>query len=460
MTRRPRIAGYLILASLLFAAVSMRSEGPLVVGGPAPPPPPPVSSGTVEGAPYAWTSTSLAFDSSTKTLKYWTDQGGLGRITNPAPDTLVATALSAWSNVSTANINFPVTPTGHLGVDVTGSNVLPVDNAVNDCTTLPGPPAGGIAQPVTIMYDADGSIIRYFGADPGSTLGMATALCPTSDGIHNTYNRGEAILNGSSNLSATALTSVMRHEFGHMLGLDHSQINLDCLNNTSSCKVDGSIAGVPLMFPVLLQDNEVPNTDDMAGISALYPVTGTPATGKTLLNTLGEIQGQVLFTDGVTPAQGFNVIARSVANPRTVAVSNLSGYLFTEEVANGAIPSSSQFADPFFSRNPAVIGYFDIPGLPPGDYTVEVEAVNNSGYYAFVYGSSIGPIGSWLGFQFPLPGSCGSRQFYDTTSGTDPCTSTNATPITVPAASTQVVTGINISFIGTGPRYDSWEDGP
>ncbi|MGE5327228.1 MAG: hypothetical protein ACM3NO_09340, partial [Deltaproteobacteria bacterium] len=143
---------------------------------------------------------------------------------------------------------------------------------------------------------------------------------------------------------------------------------------------------------------------------------------------------------------------------RTVAVSNLSGFLFTEEVANGAIPHSASFADPFFSRDQTVIGYFDIPGLPPGDYTVEVEAVNNSGAQPFVGGSSIGPIGGNLGFQFALPGTCTPQQFYVSPAGADPCVRSNATQVNVPAASPSGPVQVNISFTGTGSRFDAWED--
>ncbi len=446
MKRKLQISGGLILLALLFAAVPMRSEGPLLVGGPT----------DAQGVPYNWSVTSLSFNSTTKVLSYWTDQGGLGSISNP--DTFVANAFAAWSGVTTANINFSLA--GHLGADVTGTNAKAVLNALEDCSTLPGSPAGGVAKPVTIVYDADGSVMTALNYDKNSTLGFASGLCTTSDGTHNTYNRGEAVINGSAGVTQTEMTTVMMHEFGHMLGLDHSQVNLDCMLSSgapnSACVSDGSMAGVPLMFPVLIDDKQAPVVDDIAGISELYPVT-TAITGKTLFSTLGEIKGRVFFSDGVTQAQAFNVIARNVANPRVTASSNLSGFLFTDEVANGAIPSSSQFADQYFSRDQTLIGYFDIPGLPPGNYTVEVEAVNNSGAFPFVGGSSIGPIGSVAQFQFAMPGTCTQSQFYVSPPGPDPCTSTNATQVTVGPASGGPVT-VNISLTGTGPRFDSWED--
>ena len=58
------------------------------------------------------------------------------------------------------------------------------------------------------------------------------------------------------------------------------------------------------MFPILLDNaTNTLKTDDVAAISALYPASN-------FSSTTGRIQGHVLFSDGITPAQGYNVIAR------------------------------------------------------------------------------------------------------------------------------------------------------
>jgi hypothetical protein len=44
---------------------------------------------------------------------------------------------------------------------------------------------------------------------------------------------------------------------------------------------------------------------------------------------MGRIQGRILFSDGQTPAEGYNLIAHQVENPRVIAVSLVSGFLFT-----------------------------------------------------------------------------------------------------------------------------------
>jgi hypothetical protein len=423
----------LLLALAAVAAITAYAAAPLYVGGPDAAP----------GVPYTWKINPLT---------YWTDQGSLGTLNNTAANNLVAAAFQAWQGISTTSISFQ--NAGSLGADVTANNIGAVENALYNCSTLPGDPAGGIAKPRTIVYDRDGSIIQSWGEDPNSVLGEATPLCLTSDGTNNNFNRGFAIINGKWASSTTIVKAVMTHEFGHLIGLDHAQVNLDCLDNPSCDGIDG----LPTMFPVLIDDvaMSTPAADDVAAISALYP-------GPRLTSSMGRITGHVFFSDGMTPAQGFNVIARRTGDPLVTAVSSVSGYLFTADAGNPFIQvntTSYQTPNPYGSRDQALIGYYDIPGLPPGDYTVEVEAINNSGEYPFVGGSSVGPIGAYLNFQFPLPSLLPTpppcTQEYLVSGATATCDSTAATTLTVGAGST-LSTGTDVILIGTPPRYDDWE---
>ena len=426
-TLRP--VGVLLIALAAVAGITAYAAGPLYVGGP----------GMAEGVPFVWTINPLT---------YWTDQGSLGTLNNTAANDLVAQAFQAWQDVPTASISF--SRGGPLGADVTASNILAVENALYDCSTLPGDPAGGIAKPRTIIYDTDGSIIEAWGEDSNSVLGMATALCLTTDGVNNNFNRGFALINGkvvTGPSSTTLVKAVMTHEFGHLIGLDHAQVNLDCLTGGPACDLDG----VPTMFPILIDEDgaamSTPAADDVAALSELYP-------GASFTSSMGRITGHVFFSDGMTPAQGFNVIARRTNDPLVTAVSSVSGFLFTADAGNPVYPWPGS---DFGSRHPALIGFYDIPGLPPGTYTVEVEAI----YDAFVLGSSVGPIGSYLGVQFPLPSLLPTpppcTQEYLVSGATASCTDKTEIPI---AAGQTVSTGTDIILIATPPRYDAWEDGP
>jgi uncharacterized protein YuzB (UPF0349 family) len=429
------------LALAVLAVIAARAGGPLYVGGP----------GMAEGVPFVWATINP--------VTYWTDQGSLGTLNNTAANNLVADAFQAWQDVPTATISF--SRQGQLSADVTALNITPVMDALGDCSTLPNDPAGGIAKPRTIVYDSDGSILQALGEDPSSILGFATALCFTTDGVNNNFNRGFALINGqfvTGSSSTTLVKAVMTHEFGHLIGLDHSQINLNCL--TSYCAPGSDdLEGVPTMFPVLI-DEEAMSTlaaDDKAAISALYPETVDNAPDHVpFASTTGRITGHVLFSDGQTPAQGFNVIARSTTAPLVTAVSCVSGFLYTVDVGNPVYP---WWGDAYGSRDPALIGYYNLPGLPPGDYTVEVEAIHNSEPIPFVDGSSLGPIGTY-GFQFPLPSLLPTpppcTPEYWVSGATATCNSTAAT--TVPIAGGSVVTGTDVILIATAPRYDAWED--
>jgi hypothetical protein len=450
---RARAALLLTLLPFALAAIVLRAEGPLYVGGP----PYSVSfpngnPNSVPGLPYQWVNDA---NHTPFPLTYWTDQGNLGSLpktgTNGA-DALVQSAFQTWQNVPTANISF--TKAGDLGADVTASNILAVQDALYTCTNPLGNPTGGVAMPRTIIYDnSAGSIITALGEDPNSVLGFADTPCLESDGTYNYFTRGYAVLNGkgiTSTNASTELKPVMIHEFGHMIGLDHSQVNVECL---TSCSAD-ALAGLPTMFPYLVDGNAMltPSTDDQAGLSILYP-------GATFATSTGEIRGHVFFFDGETPAQGYNVVARQVDNPVTpqdeskiYAVSNISGALFTADAGNPFVQVNTatfQTPSPYGSHDPALIGTFDIPGLPPGDYTLEVEPLDSS----FTLSSGAGPIGAYLGFQFPMPGSC-TTQFWNNF-GSAICS--DSSPITVTAGST---TPVDIVLSGTAPRYDAWEDGP
>jgi hypothetical protein len=431
---------------LVLVGIPAQGEGPLYVGG-APAVADSAVLGTpVPGLPFHWPIDAVTH---TASVTYWTDQGMLGTLSKAQADQLVATAFGAWAGAPTANITF--SKAGDLSTDIqTGAQLKSLENDLANCSVAL--PPGSLAKDRSIVYDKDGGILTDLGDDPNTILGFADAICLEGDGITNFFNRGFALLNGKGVTSSSdaELQAVMTHEFGHMIGLDHSQINLDCLTGTCS---SAELNGVPIMFPVLLSTQTNLRTDDIAGVSTLYP-------GASFSSSRGRITGRVLFTDGVTPAQGFNVIARLVSDPQTTAVSNVSGYLFTADAGNPLVQWPGLTPSPYGSRDQTLIGYYDLPGLPPGDYTVEVEAIHNSEPIPFVYDSGLGPIGD-LGFQFPLPSllppPCTPEYLVSGTTAT--CISADATTILVTAGST-VSTGTDVTLIGTPPRYDAWEAGP
>jgi hypothetical protein len=296
-----------------------------------------------------------------------------------------------------------------------------------------------------------------FGAGAASDiLGFAGPLSITSDGINNFYTLARAVLNGkfidgqaNPEISVPKFQEAFIHEFGHFSGLDHSQINIEALDPAQ--RTADNLAGLPIMFPFLLGSAPPQLTlapDDIAAISELYP-------DASFQSSTGRIHGRILFSDGATQAQGLNVIARQVDDPATpedesrrIAVSSVSGFKFTVSTGNPLIFNSD---DSFGSRDQTLIGFYEIPGLPPASYTVEVEAIDPQ----FVGGSGLNPFG-FLGFEFAMPATCPGEflNLAPPESDTDACGDKSPLVVTPGAV---LNTDTDIILNGTPPTFDTWE---
>lgn len=448
---KPALA--VLLSLLILLPQALIAGGPLTVGGP---------TAGISGVPLVWDNT--------QPISYRVDAGPLSQqpnggpvvIDNPTGVARVDRLFAYWSAVPTANLSFK--DAGGLlavGSFPAGGDV----KTVNDFLTVAGEVSGQAPDPNScygggqspIMFDADGSIFDGLGLPP-EVIGFAfqcdfnptTGKIISAGAILNGRFQ-DGINNGSSNLELTKdeFDQAFAHEFGHFIGLGHSQINVDllleALNGTSyTCSADDT-AGMPLMFPILgicpaKLTAGVPMiaVDDAAWISKLYPVSAPAPSGKTSFNSsYGSISGVVYFSDGVTPAQGVNVIARKTSLPRRNTVSAVSGDLFTGnpgqtqtclDPANPTPATCSNLGDPFGSRDVNLIGHFAIP-LPPGTYTISVESV----FSGFAGGSSLTPLDP------PIP---------------EPGTSSSTSTVVVTAGGT---TSFNITLQGTQPRFDAFE---
>ena len=271
------------------------------------------------------------------------DLGTLGNRSKAQADAIVVASVALWTNVGTSSVTLGRGP--DLPVDVTTAN-LATYNSTSD----------GLNP---VIYDTDGSIIDFFFGDgaKNSTVGFAGSsffLSPTCR-----YTEGRAVVSGFLNNSDTTLSIVIAHEIGHLIGMDHSQ-----LNAIQGIALSGNR---PLMYPIASRNTMTLHEDDEAAVSALYPDAS--------LNTVyGEISGNFVLADGITPVKGANLWA-------------------TETSTNKVYSIVSDFRE----QN---TGFFRLL-LPAGTYNLRAGTISTS----FTGGSGVGPYSANatdLSFQPPL----------------------------------------------------------
>jgi hypothetical protein len=440
------------IVALLIVSQWAWAGGPLLIGGPA------VGSRAafgIDGQPFIWNPSKMP-------VAYRVDPGPMAVI--PSGTTVIdnATGLrrlqsmfGVWQGVATASLSFssagPLLPAGsYKSGDLT--TAAQFNAIIGSCQA-------GAQNPV--IFDADGSLIASLGL-PSAVIGFNHG-CAADPGTG--YLTGSAIvLNGkfqdgvanSTNFELTAnqFDEAITHEMGHFVGLDHSQINVDLLQQGGPpCDLDG-LAGLPLMFPALVcqarKDAGLPvlSPDDEAWISSLYPNSTTP-------DNYATISGTILFGEGTSQFQGANVIARLLDDPNTsedesrrVAVSVVSGYLYTGnpgQSVTAVLPPAGEDntnGSREGSRNPSLIGYYQL-AVPPGTYTIEVENIDGN----FVGGSSVGPLSP--------PAVAGFPEFWNNDESAFDLPLQRDT-ITVHAG--DKITGIDIILNDQNPRFDRYED--
>jgi hypothetical protein len=290
---------------------------------------------TREGRPFTWDRT--------RPVAYTMDRGKLGRFSNAQVSGWVAEAFRRWGAVD--GVNLSAQATSPYDRDITGENILEVLDMLPDDVNL-------------IILDDDGTVLdTLFGAgsrDQVSGRGGPRLLDPGTA----TIVQGMIFLNGYNSDwdSAEWYQRTIQHEVGHLLGLTHSQLNphvqYDGDPTNDALAPCMSYADGPNGRPTL-------HLDDRAWIAALYPNMGAAP-------TTGTIRGRVLLPDGKTGLQGIQVVARRDGDEELTAVSGISGYLYKHKWPSW-----------IGSRDVGLQGSFEIPGLPPGNYRLAIEQLED-----------------------------------------------------------------------------------
>ncbi len=362
---------------------------------------------------YTRTGKGFAWDNS-QAIKFTPDRGPLGRLNNDQAVQLVADLFKNWSDVPTVQLSFA--RDAQLSVDVTGANVMQVLNSLPRTTNA-------------IIFDTDGTVTDAL-IGSGASLSVIGFAGPTNTQRGNgRILQARAVLNGRwldglprpTDITIQEFRASMTHEFGHFLGLDHTAVNQEeafdgiLSNNTR----------IPVMFSFEVGgESEIPHLDDAAALSAIYPAPSSAA-------STGTIRGRVLFPNGIAGFQGAEVIARKVGDARMSAAGSYSGFRY----------SGSRNGPGFGVGDLDQAGFYEIPALPPGSYTVEIKEIPSD----YRRGSGGGPLDPPA--VLPAP-----EEFYagpDESNHDDPLRSF---PVVVTAGAT--VEDINIILNGQTPSND------
>jgi hypothetical protein len=258
----------------------------------------------------------------------------------------VASIFKTWHELPTVNISFQ--DDGLLDVDVTKSNVQSFFRSLS-------------SDQSPIILDRDGGIIDLLLGAGSSRSVLGFAGPSIIDTKTNTITQGEAVINGAAGGGLSLLRAVMLHEFGHLLGLDHTQAGLEFTGLDRGNLVLGARRFIPIMFPVLFNGApESPQDDDALWLSYLYP--GDVSNTATISGFVKRVSGEFF--------PGANVVLRNA----------------DYSPAGGQVRIYSVVSD-FLMRN---TGEFTLPGIKPGDYTLFIEPL----FPDFTDGSSVGPYDS------------------------------------------------------------------
>jgi hypothetical protein len=169
---------------------------------------------------------------------------------------------------------------------------------------------------------------------------------------------------------------VATHEFGHSLGMAHTQVNgaayfynswMDENVGPQSCtslpySTNLTSADIETMYPYInsnvggtgLAQANIHTSDTLSSFSDLYPGPGWPS-------SYGTITGKVFDLDGKTQLTGVNVIARSLTDPFADSTSAITG-----QMTQGQLGPD---------------GTFTLTGLKPGSqYVLYVDALTFGGF--------------------------------------------------------------------------------
>ncbi len=283
---------------------------------------------TLEGIPYRWE----------KPIVYNVDRGdlktGVAAYSHAAATQMVHDAFATWQAALSTGVlqisegaSLPLTSDTSAGGDVNASNFsiyINSSKAVNP-----------------VVFDEDGEIIDAIYGNCAKFSLLAFAGFETLNSDTAAVEKARAVFSGACipdaagntlsksgcgpcmlTLDENQVKTMILHELGHLLGMDHSQVNP---KSYLECTQDGvcpfSIEeDLPTMFPLIVPGAQMQtlHRDDIAYFNRLY---GNPNVDSC------SVAGKILASDGKTELRGVEVVARNTDSrfAETDAISFVSG---------------------------------------------------------------------------------------------------------------------------------------
>jgi hypothetical protein len=323
----------------------------------------------IDGSPLVWDTT--------KTIPYKIDPKGMGKLSYEQSVALINLAMSVWESVDGTGIQFEYL--GPLDESLTidnwekqAGNFIYHDSTSSADSKVSDSQSEGY---LVIGFDATGDILEAKGSAGASGAQSIT-------GIQGSYNNPEfissahVILNASyydgnddiSDLSLTDLLSVIVHELGHVLGLDHNLSYYTLYTDIIKGDLDPSYARyLPTMFPRFIRTTGhyllSLNPDDIATLKWLY---GDDDNYFLITGTITDRAGQ--------PQDKINVNSRnikaSLCEVYSQATSITCSERNTQENGSGAAYFTGKYC-----HNDDTLGEYIIPVLDIAQHTVDIHEI-------------------------------------------------------------------------------------